>query len=191
MQFELRQIQRRLGITAVLVTHDQEEAMTMADRVVIMRGGRLEQVGTPKEVYEGPISRFVASFIGVSNFLAGSVVSTDRSGIKMRMACGTEALVPGNAATDGERLLSVRPEAIILRKLSHGDSPGLNEVSAKVEQVLFKGQTTRVHMRLSDGSILISNQPGSSASALLLDLAPGTDVIATWQARNARIVLDS
>jgi putative spermidine/putrescine transport system ATP-binding protein len=191
MQFELRQIQQRLGITAVLVTHDQEEAMTMADRIVIMRGGRLEQVGTPKEVYGDPVSRFVASFVGVSNFLAGSVVSTDETGIKMRMACGTEALVPGKAAPDGERLLSVRPESIMLRTASGGEIPGFNEVKAVIEQVVFKGQMTHVHMRLGDGSTLISNQPSSSASTLVPDLSPATEVIASWPAQSARIVLDS
>src|SRR6202043_620642 len=94
MQVEIRQIQKRLGITAVLVTHDQEEALTMADRVVIMRDGRLEQVGTPEEIYSRPTSRFVASFIGASNFLPGSVDGQSGDRLRVRLSSGGKGLVP-------------------------------------------------------------------------------------------------
>ena len=163
----------------------------MADRVVVMRGGRLEQVGTPKEVYDSPVSRFVASFIGVSNFIQGSVVAADATGTKMRMACGTEALVSDAGVTDGERLLSIRPESVMLRVATPGETPGLNEVIATVEHVVFKGQTTHVHMKMRDGAILLSNLSGTVASRLLPSLGAGTDVIASWSADRARVVLDS
>jgi spermidine/putrescine ABC transporter ATP-binding subunit len=189
MQFELRQIQQRLGITAVLVTHDQEEALTMADTVVVMRGGRLEQVGTPKEVYDRPNSRFVASFIGASNFIHGSVVSADSTGAKVRLACGADAHVPGKAPEQGDLLLSIRPEAINLRAAGD-DTPAMNEVTATIEQVVFRGQTTHVHMKMSDGTSLLSNQSGLGLSRLP-DLASGTQVIAGWAADSGRIVLDS
>jgi len=189
MQFELRQIQQRLGITAVLVTHDQEEALTMADTVVVMRGGRLEQVGTPKEVYERPNSRFVASFIGASNFIRGSVVSADSTGAKVRLACGADAHVPGNAPERGDLLLSIRPESINLRAAGD-DAPAMNEVTATIEQVVFRGQTTHVHLKLSDGTSLLSNQSGLGLSRLP-NLASGTQVIAGWAADSGRIVLDS
>jgi putative spermidine/putrescine transport system ATP-binding protein len=191
MQFELRQIQQRLGITAVLVTHDQEEALTMADRVVIMKGGRLEQVGTPREVYECPNSRFVASFIGASNFLRGSAVSSGPTGTRIRLACGADAHVPGGAAASGDLLLSVRPESINLRTSSRNEMPGVNEVSATIEQVLFRGQITHVHMKMSDGTLLLSNQSSLSNSALLPSLSSGAEVIASWPAESGRIVLDS
>jgi spermidine/putrescine ABC transporter ATP-binding subunit len=189
MQFELRQIQQRLGITAVLVTHDQEEALTMADTVVVMRGGRLEQVGSPKEVYEQPNSRFVASFIGASNFVRGSVVSTDSTGAKVRLACGADAYVPGNAQERSELLLSIRPESINLRAAGD-DAPAMNELTATIEQVVFRGQTTHVHMRMSDGTSLLSNQSGLGLSRLP-NLASGTQVVAGWAADSGRIVLDS
>jgi spermidine/putrescine ABC transporter ATP-binding subunit len=191
MQFEVRQIQQRLGITAVLVTHDQEEALTMADRVVVMRGGRLEQVGTPKEVYDSPVSRFVASFIGVSNFIQGSVVAADATGVKMRTSCGTEAFVSGAGVSDGERLLSIRPESITLRVAASGEAPGLNEVEAMVEHVVYKGQTTHIHMKMRDGATLLSNLSGTEAARLIPSLVAGTDVIASWSADRARVVLDS
>jgi ABC-type Fe3+/spermidine/putrescine transport system ATPase subunit len=191
MQLELKRIQHEVGITFVHVTHDQEEAMTMADRVVVMRGGKLEQVGTPKEVYDSPVSRFVASFIGVSNFIPGTVSARDSTGVKLNLSCGTEAIVPDDDASDGERLLSIRPESINLRVAGGNESPGLNEVIATVEHVVFKGQTTHVHMKMRDGSTLLSNQTGTEASRLIPLLVAGADVIASWSPDRARIVLDS
>lgn len=191
MQFELRQIQQRLGITAVLVTHDQEEALTMSDRVVIMKGGRIEQEGTPRDVYESPKTRFVASFIGASNFLGGSVISTDATGTKLRLACGAEAIVPGRAGAVNDLVLSVRPESVRFRPAVRNEVLGINELRATVEQVVFRGQVTNVHMRTSDGTALLSNQSSLATSGRLPSFSSGDEVVASWSSENARIVLDS
>lgn len=107
------------------------------------------------------------------------------------MACGTEALVSGAGVTDGERLLSIRPESMLLRVAARDEAPGLNEVIATVEHVVFKGQTTHVHMKMRDGATLLSNLSGTEAARLVPSLVAGTEVVASWSADRARVVLDS
>lgn len=117
MQVELRQLQQRLGITSVIVTHDQEEALTLSDRIVVMRAGRLEQVGTPQQIYARPVSRFVAGFIGASNFLQGRVVEQTGGSVLVELENGSRLTVPptGAPVTTGQTVyLAVRPEAIAL-----------------------------------------------------------------------------
>src|SRR3954464_9772169 len=101
MQVELRALQQRLGVTTVMVTHDQDEALTMADRIVIMRDGRIEQVGAPAEVYQRPVSRFVAGFLGASNFLRGRVVDTSNGGGAGRVVAGAYSV--GGGVTTGRQ----------------------------------------------------------------------------------------
>src|SRR5438309_7577911 len=110
MQLELKRIQTEVGITFVHVTHDQEEAMTMADRIVIMNGGHIEQLGTPSELYERPQTAFVAGFLGASNLLEGTVAGDDR----VKLADGTVVQVPGNALAgrSGTVQIGVRPEKL-------------------------------------------------------------------------------
>uniref|UniRef100_UPI001107FFE8 ABC transporter ATP-binding protein n=1 Tax=Poseidonocella sp. HB161398 TaxID=2320855 RepID=UPI001107FFE8 len=110
MQFEIREMQQRLGITTLLVTHDQEEAMSMSDQIAVMQGGRILQLGAPDEIYDRPETGFVATFLGTSNIFEGEVAPDGQS---LSSAAGTIALprpaVPGSQAT-----LSVRPERIVL-----------------------------------------------------------------------------
>ncbi|WP_236571601.1 ABC transporter ATP-binding protein [Rhodovarius lipocyclicus] len=188
MQVELRQLQRRLGITAVLVTHDQEEAMTLADRIVIMRGGRLEQVGTPEEIYSQPANRFVAGFIGAANFLRGTVAGQQPDGTMLKLAGGGQLLVPrqeGGAPV----LVAVRPEAI---DLSPPDAPAPpNGTPAVVEQVVYRGQMTHVYMRLDDGEPLlayVANRAGGAQGAS--GAQPGDRVLASWLPAGNKIVAD-
>ncbi len=144
---ELREAQRRLGITTILVTHDQEEALAVADRVAVMNGGRLEQVGTPWELYDRPRTPFVAGFIGRGNFLdarvAGSAIDFGPFG---RLE---KASVPGAAALpEGPVQALVRPEAVLLDPAEH-DEAGLT-ASAVVEDVIFGGERSLVKL-LVDG----------------------------------------
>ena len=122
MQVELRQLQRAIGITAVFVTHDQEEALTLSDRVAIMNGGRIEQMGTPRELYERPATDFVANFLGVSNIFEGRVIG--RQDGEARVAIGpiqvSVAWEPGLEA-GGPVRVAVRPEKI---RLGAPDEPG-------------------------------------------------------------------
>jgi putative spermidine/putrescine transport system ATP-binding protein len=178
-----------LGITAVLVTHDQEEALTMADRVVIMRGGRLEQVGTPEEIYSHPASRFVASFIGTSNFLRGTVVERSGGMLKVRLSSGGQVKVPWPDDGRKDVLISVRPEAVGLTTL---DRTAPEEgAPATVRQIVYRGQTTHVHMRLEDGEPFVAFLPNRQGETAGQAFAVGDRVWASWAPQSNWLVSDS
>ncbi|MBS0517092.1 MAG: ABC transporter ATP-binding protein [Proteobacteria bacterium] len=190
MQVEIRQIQKRLGITAVLVTHDQEEALTMADRVVIMRGGKLEQVGTPEQIYSRPASRFVASFIGTSNFLRGNVAGYGGGMLRVSLAAGGQVLVPWPDDGRREVLISVRPEAVALAPLAEGAMPEIG-VPATVQQVVYRGQTTHVHMQLADGEPFVAFLPNRVGESAGQSFAAGDKVSASWSPQSNWLVSDA
>ncbi|HVZ15292.1 MAG TPA: ABC transporter ATP-binding protein, partial [Gemmataceae bacterium] len=110
MQFELRRIQRDLGITAILVTHDQDEAMSMASRIAVMRSGQVEQFATASDLYDAPANLFVSSFIGAANHLEGRIVDSDNSQVRVRLAVGACIVVPGRFLQGDPVMVSVRPE---------------------------------------------------------------------------------
>ena len=112
MQVELRDLQRRLGITTVMVTHDQDEALTMADRIVIMRDGYIEQSGTPSEVYQRPISRFIASFLGAANFFQGRVERTDNGAMCVAIPGGPAISVKSSRPVGTSVTIALRPESV-------------------------------------------------------------------------------
>ena len=127
MQLELKHIQKEVGITFVYVTHDQEEALTMSDRMAVMAGGRIQQIGPPVEVYEKPINEFVAGFIGISNVL-------DRGG----------------------KRIVIRPEKLRLLDETERAGPGMSVEPGVVEQVVYVGMTTRFSVRLEHGELLVA-----------------------------------
>jgi multiple sugar transport system ATP-binding protein len=143
MRFEFAALHRQLGTTTVYVTHDQVEAMTLADRIVIMRAGVVEQIGTPSDLYERPANRFVAGFIGSPqmNFLDGEVVDNGRSGRALELASGERVALPGGGSTPvGERLtLGVRPE----HWRSDGGEGGLNLRAEFIERL---GSSVNIHL---------------------------------------------
>jgi spermidine/putrescine ABC transporter ATP-binding subunit len=140
MRFEIKEVVTRLGITAVYVTHDQAEALALSDRVAIMNRGRLEQVGTPEEIYERPQSRFVAEFIGLSNFLEGRLQAVDGQSMRVSVG-GLQMTVPVLTQTGpGQRvLLFLRPNEIEL--LRPDDPGGENVFEAHVEKATYLGDT--------------------------------------------------
>ena len=148
-QFQLKDIQRRLKTGFVIVTHDQDEALALANRIAVMRAGRIEQIGAPIEIYERPANRFVAGFVGATNFLSGRIERTSEGaffvapfGRIRREACALE-----NGA---KALLSLRPEHIALaRDLADGAIVGL------VEDAAFRGETTQARVKLDDGTRLL------------------------------------
>ncbi|WP_102960233.1 ABC transporter ATP-binding protein [Mangrovicella endophytica] len=137
MQFEIRAMQQRLGITTLLVTHDQEEALSMADRVAVMNAGRILQVGAPSEIYDRPQTRFVAEFLGTSNILEGRA-SSDGRALVVPAAAGGEIVVPlGEPRTPGEALtISVRPERIAL---GTERQPSVVNIEGRVTGAIFRG----------------------------------------------------
>jgi spermidine/putrescine transport system ATP-binding protein len=138
MRIELKQLQEDTGITFIFVTHDQEEALTMSNRIAVMNGGYVQQIGTAREIYEAPVNRFVAGFIGETNLIE---VDFD----------GTAAVLPGGArlacegaATKGKHHLSIRPERLSLGSLGEG-------LAAAVERVVYLGTDLQVHAVLDGG----------------------------------------
>src|SRR4029079_15648963 len=143
MQMELKRIQGEVGITFVHVTHDQEEAMTMADTIAVMNNGRIEQLGPPAELYERPATAFVAGFLGASNLLSGTVEGPDA----IRLPDGTlvRASVVGRS---GERAAGVRPEMITI-----GAGGGANELHGTVAESPYIGVATQVVVRTAAGTV--------------------------------------
>jgi spermidine/putrescine transport system ATP-binding protein len=150
MQLELKRIHRDVGITFIYVTHDQEEALTMSDRIAVMDQGTLQQVGTPREIYERPASTFVAGFVGESNFFPGQVLSANGSGALVALdrgaalPCTDPARLPAGTAV----VVQVRPENVLLEVPRDDASPGLD---GAIEDIVYLGTRVEVIVRL-DGS---------------------------------------
>jgi len=150
MRFEIREVLGRLGITAVYVTHDQEEALALSDRIAIMHRGRLEQVGTPEEIYGHPHSRFVAEFVGLSNLLEAREEAVDGGSMTVRVAEGAVGVPPLPGAVAGQSvLLFVRPSAVEL--LAPGVPGGADVLTARVETATYLGEKMDYRLRLAGG----------------------------------------
>jgi putative spermidine/putrescine transport system ATP-binding protein len=161
---EIRAIQKRLGITTIFVTHDQEEALSISDRIAVMYGGKAEQVGTPFEVYNRPATRFVANFVGTLNVLEGTV--TDAADGVVEVQAGKVSLKGKlNGARAGDRLsLALRPEAIAL-----GRKPGYDSsLKGRIAEVHFLGSVIRVRVELGDSLVSLDtfNNPSSPPPAV-------------------------
>jgi putative spermidine/putrescine transport system ATP-binding protein len=151
----IRSIQQQLGITSVYVTHDQEEALSISDEVVVMRAGRIEQAGPPEELYGQPATPFVASFVGAANRLPATV--TDRAAGVVTWGPAILRMADlGKGATLDHILVVVRPERIGVARLGEGDvsSPGVGSVDGVVEQRLFLGAASRLRVRTAAGDVV-------------------------------------
>jgi len=149
MQVELKGIQREVGITFLYVTHDQEEALAMSDRIAVMDRGEVRQCGTPEEVYERPQGPFVAGFIGISNLLPATV---ENGGVKLPSGQRFAAPVPTECADGSEVYLSVRPEKIWLDEREDG----MVSVDGTIVERVYVGTTTQVIVELSPGVRLVA-----------------------------------
>ncbi len=189
MQIELRQLQQRLGITTLMVTHDQEEALTLSDEIAVMRNGRVEQIGPPAEIYERPVSRFVANFIGVSNFFQGRVIRAGNDGFMLTTDDGIALSVPGNGQAGELMTVALRPEAIQLTGTAGAAASGANRLTAVIDQIVYRGLNTHYHLRRAGGEALIvvrQDDAGGGATGL----ARGATVQASWAAERNRVVRD-
>jgi putative spermidine/putrescine transport system ATP-binding protein/spermidine/putrescine transport system ATP-binding protein len=191
MQVELRALQQRLGVTTVMVTHDQEEALTMADRIVIMRDGRIEQVGAPAEVYQRPVSRFVAGFLGASNFLRGRVAGQSNGTLLVDVPGGPKVSVQSTRPVGSEVTVAIRPEAVAIDRAAANDTgePIANTSPAIVEQIIYHGFATHLHLRMPNGEPLIAFEQ-NRAAADQASIQPGMQVCARWHADSSHIVRD-
>jgi spermidine/putrescine transport system ATP-binding protein len=160
MQLELKAIQHDVGITFIHVTHDQEEAMTMADTIAIMNAGHIEQLGTPSELYEQPKTAFVASFLGISNLLLGTVTGADT----VRLDEGTDVRVPGEALNGrtGRVAVGVRPEKI---RLGHAEE---NRLTGRLRETAYVGVATQYVLETRAGNVSVyvqNSEPGARDQA--------------------------
>ncbi|MFI8370796.1 ABC transporter ATP-binding protein [Streptomyces sp. NPDC085466] len=185
MQLELKRIQTEVGITFVHVTHDQEEAMTMADQVAVMNGGRVEQLGAPADLYENPRTTFVANFLGTSNLIEAEVVETGAGNADVVVTAGGGKLtVPGDRCTDavrrgGRLLVGVRPEKI---SLVHADdagsiADGRNRLTGRIVDSSFIGVSTQYVVNSPAGAELQVYEQNVDRRAGLL---PGAEVVLHW-----------
>ncbi|MEJ7875769.1 MAG: ABC transporter ATP-binding protein, partial [Solirubrobacterales bacterium] len=149
LQVELKTIQREVGITFIYVTHDQEEALTMSDRIAVMNRGQIEQVSAPEDVYERPTTTFVAGFIGVSNLMPGVVENASGERTRVRLDAGVELDVAGNGFASGERCHAVvRPEKLQISVGEDSTGGGLPSVEGTVESSIFLGTATQIVVRI-------------------------------------------
>ena len=182
MQTELRQLQQRLGATVIYVTHDQEEALTMSDRVAVMNGGSLVQLGSPRELYDRPADAFVADFIGEMNLLPGTVDAVSGQVCTVRTAGGTAAgTLAGPGLTVGAQArVAIRPEHVQLSAAGGGGNG--TRLSGRIVQSVFNGANTAILVELPDATVLRADV---GARADLAGLQPGMTVAAWWPAANA------
>ena len=154
MQIELKQLQHDTGITFIFVTHDQEEALTMSDRIAVMNAGRILQIGTPRQIYNQPVERFVASFIGKSNFLSAEILSVDGRLARLKLASGKEVgtTLPDGMVPDGNVTVVVRPEYAQI----FPESDDAGELHGRIENIVYLGTDTQYHIRLPDESTFVT-----------------------------------
>lgn len=148
MQHELKRIQQKLGITFIYVTHDQEEALSMADLVVVMRAGNIEQIGTPEEIFEHPATRFAAEFMGAGNILPVAVESVGATSTVVKFA-GREVTIPQAVTDDADASMVIRPERV---RLDAEDG-----WVGTVQECVFKGATLSYRLELADGTTLLAD----------------------------------
>ncbi len=190
MQLELKELQERVGITFIYVTHDQEEALTMSDRIAVMNLGRVLQIGTPTEIYERPTSSFVADFIGETNFLPGRIqrvegnfATVEVSGLEPLQASAGEDCRAGVEAT-----LAVRPEKIEIGRTRPNGS--VNVLKGCVVDVVYVGTDTNYHVQL-DQQVMLQIRKQNEALTLSGErLAEGDSVYLSWRPESALVIVE-
>ncbi|MFO1120730.1 MAG: ABC transporter ATP-binding protein [Hyphomicrobiales bacterium] len=185
MQIELKRLQHETGITFIFVTHDQEEALTMSDRIAVMSRGKILQIGSPRDIYDRPSERFVANFIGETNFLEGTLQSAKGGTAKVKLAAGStiSAGLGEGAAPSGRVTVVVRPEHASLSK------PGAKaDLSGLLENVVYFGTDTHFHVKVDDGSAFIVRAQNSRTGEA--GFATGDKVGIVFQTDAAQVLRD-
>lgn len=188
MQLELKTLQSQVGITFIYVTHDQEEALTMSDYIAVMNAGKVLQLDKPEAIYERPSTKFVADFIGESNFLDATVKSQQGQ----RVVADADGLadvqaVSETALSDGARVIvAVRPERILLVREPFEGMP--NQYRGRIETVVYTGSTTAYQVRMNEQVLLMVRENNAGRVDAASDLNVGDAVYAYWSPENARIL---
>lgn len=189
LQVELKRIQREVGITFVYVTHDQEEALTMSDRIAVMNRGVVEQVAPPEAVYDRPTTTFVAGFIGVSNLMPGEVVDVNGNYAQLRLDSGPTVAAPKDGLARGERCHAVvRPEKLEIAAADTAGDPSHLHVAGVVESSLYLGTATQMVVRLPDDVAMTVLVPNASESERRKLPDPGSEVKLGWAVQHMHVV---
>ena len=186
MQLELKAIQRDVGISFVYVTHDQEEALAMADRIAVMSEGKALQIGTPREIYDHPTSRFVADFIGESSFLGGERGAADGSLVSFSLPDGQRILAePGFAGADGGAVAMVRPEhtTLFAPGSAEASGPGWNTIEATVAEFEYAGSDVHYFLDTPTGDRMQSRMPAAAET-----FAPGSRALVRFPSAKTVLV---
>ncbi len=178
MQVEIKEISRRLGTTVIYVTHDQEEALTMSDRIAIMNHGRIAQMGPPREVYERPDSTFVAAFLGEANLLVAR-----RDGDRVAGPGGMPIQAGAGRVEAAEGRLFVRPEKVSIA--GEGAGAGPNSLPGRVRHASFLGNVVRYEVEVAEGALILCD--AANAAGITLH-PPGEAVQLTWRAEDSRLL---
>ncbi len=185
MQVELGRIQRETGVTFVYVTHDQGEALSMSDRIAVLNEGAVEQIGSPREIYRRPATRFVASFIGVSNVVDGVVTGRRDDRAVLRTGDDEHVELPDDDLAEGTSVtFTIRPEHISLHRTPAADD---SSIRATVTDVAFHGAVTRYLLKRADGTELVAVRPDGDGPSP----APGEQWWASWPAAHAVLIPES
>jgi spermidine/putrescine transport system ATP-binding protein len=189
MQLELKHLQSKVGITFIYVTHDQEEALTMSDRIAVMDGGHVLQVGHPIDIYEDPSTRFVADFVGETNFLDGHIEGYQNGHVEVDVAgAHVQARSPRRRlSAGGEVTLIVRPEKLALSRSNGHPAPGM---PGKIQEVVYIGTDTRYVVQLSSGPKLVVRVQNDGTHHLG-GYKLGEDVLVGWEPEDARVLIEA
>lgn len=185
MQLELKRIQREVGITFVYVTHDQSEALTMSDRIAVMNKGRIEQLGTPAQIYETPATRFVAGFIGTSNILTGTAQQAADNLVRIDYGGDQHVLAhTSHSLTDTEIVITVRPEKIRLG--TEMPDANMSRIRGTVCEVVYLGAVTHYSVRTVDNTDIVVFQQNSSDASNLAER--GDTVWLSWRPEHSYVL---
>ncbi|WP_299667995.1 ABC transporter ATP-binding protein [uncultured Ruegeria sp.] len=183
MQLEIMHLHKNLGATVLYVTHDQEEALVMSDRIAVFNAGRIEQIGTPRDLYEAPQTKFVADFIGETNFVSGTVEAVNGSVAKVR---GLDGQLSTQLAEGSRAVLAIRPERLhVLGGDATGDD---NNLTGTVKELIYLGQSRKAIIALEDGTEVTALEQAAQAEATALEM--GAQATLGFRSSDARILAD-
>jgi putative spermidine/putrescine transport system ATP-binding protein len=177
MQLELRALHRRLGVTMLHVTHDQAEALTLADRIAVFAGGALRQLATPRALYDEPADAFVAGFVGENNRLPGTLLRVQDGEAEVKLNCGPHvwARLPTPAPVGARCVVTVRPERVAVSAVAAAEL-GEGALPARLEEAIFQGDHVRVRLSLGTDGVVIARRPPSLPLP-----APGEAASVAWE----------
>ena len=191
MQVELKRIQGEVGITFLYVTHDQKEALAISDTIAVMRAGKLEQAGTPNEIYCTPRTKFIADFMGATNILSGKVIATDNGRLQLETDNGLRVIALHNEDTGSNEItgISIHPELIELLP-SDADLEGDNRFKGKIIEMIYQGDFIETKISLNQtGELLTAHFP--SRLEMVTRLSPGEEVLVHWSPKCSNTLLES